>query len=716
MKNGLSKIALAATLFAIQALWAQQSTYIITGSGTSFSAVKNGSIPIETNKPIQTIINAIKTEASGTPCIIQFGDAGVLNIGGISNGTGMLNFVDSATQITFNGGGTHGWGLITLTGKLATEGMGYDGIIRLEGGVSIDSKVEFENTFSDHPLAQVGALHRIIYNNSTGTVSISGGTAFIPEYNGVAIYNNSTGAVTINGGKVSVVLNDSIGAVTINGGTVSKVSNNSAGAVTISGGVVSEVSNGDAGAITINDGIVSGVFNNGAGPVIINGGLVQGGINFAIHNTSNGKITISGSAIVTSEETYGGTIYLENSSKATDTRLEIIGGTVSNTAVGGVAVYNASTSAITISGGTVLAEKGRAIYSSGKITVSGDAKITGFSYNDATISFSGSGGMATDTWLEIQGGTVVNTAANGAAVYNYKGKIIISGGIVDYISNDGTMTISNGMVSKISNYGTVTISGGKFCAVGNEDTMNISGGIFSEICDFSYRNYDYNSTNGYVENDGIMTICGGTFFYNNHISNYGIMTISGGIIRATTGYAVKNFYEGNINLIGGIIFAYGTKATNVIIGDYTQSGNNVIVAWNKAAGNVAYAIGTSDDIFSLSKPATATVVWAKNDGKDGIAVTNGTNIGFIEIDFNDNGTPIHIPQLANGVNIIVQLVDNSILLSNLPKNTKIDIYNLQGKRLHSTNSENSQILKIPVQTKGMYIVKVGTQTLRVAVR
>jgi len=38
-------------------------------------------------------------------------------------------------------------------------------------------------------------------------------------------------------------------------------------------------------------------------------------------------------------------------------------------------------------------------------------------------------------------------------------------------------------------------------------------------------------------------------------------------------------------------------------------------------------------------------------------------------------------------------------------NTKIEVYNLQGKLIYFGNSGNSQILKIPVQTKGMYIVQ-----------
>ncbi|GBU24617.1 hypothetical protein R83H12_01251 [Fibrobacteria bacterium R8-3-H12] len=56
-----------------------------------------------------------------------------------------------------------------------------------------------------------------------------------------------------------------------------------------------------------------------------------------------------------------------------------------------------------------------------------------------------------------------------------------------------------------------------------------------------------------------------------------------------------------------------------------------------------------------------------------------------------------------------------IQLSNLPPNTKIEVYNLQGKLIYSSHSENSQILKILVQTKGIYFVKINNQTLRVPV-
>ncbi|GBU24614.1 hypothetical protein R83H12_01248 [Fibrobacteria bacterium R8-3-H12] len=64
----------------------------------------------------------------------------------------------------------------------------------------------------------------------------------------------------------------------------------------------------------------------------------------------------------------------------------------------------------------------------------------------------------------------------------------------------------------------------------------------------------------------------------------------------------------------------------------------------------------------------------------------------------------------------VQTIANAILLSNLPANAKVEVYNLQGKRVYSAYPENPLILKILVQTKGIYLLKIGTQTTRVVVK
>jgi len=54
---------------------------------------------------------------------------------------------------------------------------------------------------------------------------------------------------------------------------------------------------------------------------------------------------------------------------------------------------------------------------------------------------------------------------------------------------------------------------------------------------------------------------------------------------------------------------------------------------------------------------------------------------------------------------------NTIMLENLPKGAKVDVYDLQGKHVYSTTNH-----AIPVQSKGMYILKVSGEILRVVVQ
>jgi len=80
---------------------------------------------------------------------------------------------------------------------------------------------------------------------------------------------------------------------------------------------------------------------------------------------------------------------------------------------------------------------------------------------------------------------------------------------------------------------------------------------------------------------------------------------------------------------------------------------------------------------------------------------------------------IRIPQIANA-QISVQTKGNKIVLQNLPANAKVELYNLQGKRIYSANPENPKILEIGVQTKGLYIAKISfgseKQILRIPLR
>jgi len=199
---------LAAIFLAAFAVAAQAATYIITGSGTTFTATKGGSA-IASNQPIQDVINNIGVDAAKTPCTIQFG-----------NGTAPLNIGNN--QITFDG--TSGaWGLITLTGNLTSGLLTASttvGAINLTNGVSIESKANLTMTTSNNST--------LIYNNSIGSVNISEGTISV-ESSSYAIRNVSDGKVTISGtAKLTaststtsyIISNSGNGVIEILGGTL----------------------------------------------------------------------------------------------------------------------------------------------------------------------------------------------------------------------------------------------------------------------------------------------------------------------------------------------------------------------------------------------------------------------------------------------------------------------------------------------------------------
>ena len=113
-------------------------------------------------------------------------------------------------------------------------------------------------------------------------------------------------------------------------------------------------------------------------------------------------------------------------------------------------MYNRETGAVNISGGTVQATTSAAVYnvSTGKITVSQAAGATTKITSANTYTSQGTIYLSDNTTtagvrLEITGGKVENTAANGYAIYNSSNtpsqitidsSAVISGGKCTYIT------------------------------------------------------------------------------------------------------------------------------------------------------------------------------------------------------------------------------------------------------------------------------------------
>ena len=388
--------------------------YIINGTYGIVTVTKSGVTIGTPNQTIQNGINAIKAHANGNDCEIQFGNGTEFN---------SYNYVD------FDGSGSLGWGKITLLGRISQEWA-----IRLQNGVSIDIKGEIicngyssgvavSNNSTGVLTISGGTVSGTIRNNSNGAVIISGGTVSETDH-GWAIHNASSGAVNISGGTVSAtdgraIYNASSGAVNISGGTVSAttgnaVCNSSTGKITVSGTALvtsandsvsiggmgtiritssasgsslrleitggkventadngEAIYNGGNSDISISGGTVSGtILNDSSGAVNISGGTVSATTSRAIYNSGSGKITISGTAFVTSAytSTSSGTIHL-GAGSGSGLKLEMTGGTVQNTTSSGRAIYNDSIGSVIIYAGTVSTTSSYSVYNNSSIGV-----------------------------------------------------------------------------------------------------------------------------------------------------------------------------------------------------------------------------------------------------------------------------------------------------------------------------------------------------------
>ena len=176
--------------------------------------------------------------------------------------------------------------------------------------------------------------------------------------------------------------------------------------------------------------------NMSTGTVTVSGGtvLATGQFGQAIYN-STGTVTVSsGTVLATGDYTTA----INNYSTGTVT---VSGGEVSATT--GYAIWNASTGTVTVSGGEVSATTGNAIYNSdiGKITVSGGAEVTSANSSSAsgTIYLARVPSSA-QTVLNIQGGTVKNTADNGYAVY-FAPNAVTADNLTDYYTAASGATV-----------------------------------------------------------------------------------------------------------------------------------------------------------------------------------------------------------------------------------------------------------------------------------
>ena len=152
------------------------------------------------------------------------------------------------------------------------------------------------------------------------------------------------------------------------------------------------------------------------------------------------------------------------------------------------------------------------------------------------------------------------------------------------------------------------------------------------------------------------------------------------------------------------------------LGEYVEGeGPNYINA-NLNVGNNEFKITVKPE-KGPSKTYTVTIVRAAEvPSSSSSEVPSSSSAEVPSSSSAGDITRLIAPQVAAGP-IRIYTAANTIILENLPSSAKVEIYNLRGELVHSSTSHSPLATShIKVQTKGIYIIKVNNQVLRIPVR
>ena len=153
---------------------------------------------------------------------------------------------------------------------------------------------------------------------------------------------------------------------------------------------------------------------------------------------------------------------------------------------------------------------------------------------------------------------------------------------------------------------------------------------------------------------------------------------------------------------GGLTFNNLTANTTYYIFARAKETAN----YNAGQKSVALVVKTDNNVGGGTKPTDPPLSSCPKGAICGIGVTPPPAT-----------TPVISKLDVSKIN--VRAIAGTIVLEKLPSNAKVEIYNIQGKRIFSSNAVNSQVLRIQAKT-GMHIVKVtlGSETkiMRIAIK
>ena len=301
--------------------------------------------------------------------------------------------------------------------------------------------------------------------DETGSITVSAGKNITLDLAGHKLTNTADNHTVIIEKGASLTVLDSSEAKEAKAGTIDNVSHGKAAVVNHGTFVLNSGSltrSAEASTISENGNTASGgnswyvVWNTGN--MTVNGGkilfsadnqgyyssLIDNGWADPDKNTEKAFATLT----VTGGELSGGKITIKNDDYGI---LDIQGGTLTQACESFFSVFNWNDA--TISGGTINGtvgaqgdgQTGENAYENGKLTISGDAKLSGGvqTFDNANVSISG--GTFTDTYLYMGSNTATISVTGGAFT---KDEDVTSGLVIQAQGKNGTCMISGGTFSE----------------------------------------------------------------------------------------------------------------------------------------------------------------------------------------------------------------------------------------------------------------------------
>ena len=475
---------------------------LITNAGKFYLGGPNtfsGSLTsTNTSSDYSVVYNTGTYSQASTSTAITSNGIGIYNNGGdvsIYTGTIDANYhaiKNHAGTLEINGGG------VTITGNKGTD-VTWSAVCNDEGatmtlksGTITGSNHQGISNYGTCTISggtvKSGKASNAITNQSTGKVTITGGTISTTTGYAIRSLSTQTAAVSVSGGTVTssttngTILNEASGTVTLSGGTIENTNLNQ-------GDVVPTIRNTSTGKIKIDGATVKtggyGVYNTGAGAVELSSGSIgySGSTpkyigNVGIYTTGTGKITMSGGSITSMEDginSKGNSITISKgtiSAKYTGVKMLgsslVISGQSSTTTIesGDIGVSATKNVNITITGGSI---KGTNYGIQRNTVISGNTTLG--TLNIGTISSTSENNPLIYGGTAIQSNTAVNCYSglvSGAGLC-ITGSTITVGGATTNKTNSPTIILRGNASSTkpvISTSGGITYYSGRIGATG----------------------------------------------------------------------------------------------------------------------------------------------------------------------------------------------------------------------------------------------------------